>query len=175
MLSTTTRFDDQFMISPTREADPQEQEGEVIQEHHHVDQEAQRLRELHGQELRMLREARARHWLPEDMAERDMLRFFYDPENVPCSRQIVRTLIGMLAGRPEPDDRPLSKDLSTMGRFFSSLAESVEESVITQDEAEALIGIVLEGFVSRRFYKSLRGLAHPGKWFLTAMHHRHGE
>jgi hypothetical protein len=108
-------------------------------------------------------------------SETEIFQFINDPEKVPCSRQIVRNLIGMLADQPESSDRSLSRDLSSMGEFFSSLADSVEQSIITQDEAEALIKAVLEGFVSRRLYKTLRGMAHPGKsWFLTAFHQQHG-
>ena len=65
-----------------------------------------------------------------------------------------------------------SEELSTLNRLTSAIAESVEQGIISEEEAESLLRHALSNFLEKRMDEVVNGLFSEShsKWFLAASH-----
>lgn len=89
------------------------------------------------------------------------------------SRSIVRTFLASLrppnAGQKAPT---LSADLDRLSRVLNFVIRSVDEGILSEDEADAVINFIAGCFTQRRMDEVLSKMTMPktGSWF--AINHR---
>lgn len=84
------------------------------------------------------------------------------------SEQLINMLGPIQRGGPEST----SEELSALNRLTSAIAESVEQDIISEEEAESLLRHALSNFLEKRMDEVVNGLFSEShsKWFLAASH-----
>lgn len=63
---------------------------------------------------------------------------------------LTETLLNMLSNKREHEFGSFSEELSKLSRVISKIADSIDEGVLSEEEAEMLINHMFSAFVSRR-------------------------
>jgi len=90
------------------------------------------------------------------------------------SRDVVRAFLSALS--PASVQPPiLTDDIKRFGRVADFLVQSVEDRILTEEEADAVLKFIAERFAHRRLDEILANVSTPrqGAWF--ALHHQHQE
>lgn len=90
-------------------------------------------------------------------------------------QSLSEQLINMLAPIQKEGPESTSEELSALNRLTSAIAESVEQGIISEEEAESLLRHALSNFVEKRLEEVVNGLFSESrsKWFLAASHRFH--
>ena len=85
---------------------------------------------------------------------------------------MVRSLLSALSPTRPYAPPVLSKDLERVNRVVTALMQAVEDEVLTDEEADAVIGFVAERFIARRFDVLFDDVLKPkaGGWFMAHAH-----
>ena len=90
-------------------------------------------------------------------------------------QNLSEQFINMLAPIKRDGLESASEELSVLNRLTSAIAESVEQGIISEEEAESLLRHALSNFIEKRLEEVVNGLFSESrsKWFLAASHHFH--
>lgn len=85
------------------------------------------------------------------------------------SRDTVRWFLSALAPRQEQKVPALSKDLGSLSRVMRSVVQAVDDDILSEEEADAVIMFMAECFTRRRMDDVLSRITKPrsGSWFLV--------
>lgn len=93
------------------------------------------------------------------------------PDEDQSAREMVRFWLRSLAPNPVISE-PMSpsKEYSALQRVIATVLSCVEDDLVNEEEAEALVEVVVAKFIDRRFEKILRKVMTPsrGNWFALA-------
>lgn len=84
------------------------------------------------------------------------------------SRDMVRKFLSALAPAQPYEPPVLSKDLEQLNRVVNSILFSVDQNILTPEEADAVISFIASRFASRRFDEVFSKVTTPrtGAWFV---------
>jgi len=87
-------------------------------------------------------------------------------------KSLSEQLINMLAPIQREGLESTSEELSALNRLTSAIAESVDQGIISEEEAENLLKHALSNFIDKRMEEVVNGLFSESrsKWFLAASH-----
>jgi len=94
-------------------------------------------------------------------------------QKTPSSRDVVRNFLSALS--PTKAAPPiLSKDIERLGRVVKSVIQAVDDNILSEEEANAVIEFIGDRFAQRRFDEIFSKVTMPksGAWFTL---HRHSE
>lgn len=83
--------------------------------------------------------------------------------------------IQMLGPVQRSGETSTARELSALNRLTSAVAESVEQGILSEEEAESVLQHALSHFVEKRMEEVVHSLFSEShsKWFLAASHHRY--
>ena len=86
---------------------------------------------------------------------------------------LSESLLNMLSNKREHEFSSFADELSSLSRIISRITDSIDEDVLTEEEAEMLINRMLSAFISRRMNNIVDNLftKRPTNWFLSAKQH----
>jgi|GEM_PF-1398588 len=86
---------------------------------------------------------------------------------------LTESLLNMLSNKREHEFSSFSDELSSLSRVISRIADSIDEDVLTKEEAEMLINRMFSAFISRRMDNIVDNLFSKRRtnWFLAAKQH----
>jgi len=86
---------------------------------------------------------------------------------------LTETLLNMLSTNREPDFKSFADELSSLSRVISRIADSIDDDVLSEKEAEMLIKHMFSAFISRRMDNMVDNLfaKKQTNWFLAAQQH----
>lgn len=94
----------------------------------------------------------------------------HDPDTSKAhgSREMVRSFLSALSPYQPPKPPILSKDLGRLSRILRSVYQAVDEDILTEEEANAVMNFVAECFTRRRLDEVFSKVTKPksGAWFL---------
>lgn len=90
-------------------------------------------------------------------------------------QNLAEQLIRMLAPAQRAGEASPARELSALNRLTSAVAESVEQGILSEEEAEIVLQHALSNFVEKRMEEVVDNLfSEPdSRWFLAASHHRY--
>lgn len=86
---------------------------------------------------------------------------------------LTESLLNMLSNKREHEFSSFADELSSLSRVISRIADSIDEDVLTKEEAEMLINHMFSAFISRRMDNIVDNLFAKRRtnWFLAAKQH----
>lgn len=86
---------------------------------------------------------------------------------------LTETLLNMLSNKRVPEFNSFADELSSLSRVISKIADSIDEDVLSEEEAEMLINHMFAAFISRRMNNIVDNLfaKRQTDWFLAAKQH----
>lgn len=86
---------------------------------------------------------------------------------------ITEELLSLLSNESKPKFDSYAEELSLLSQSISKVADSIDENILSEKEAEILIRRMFASFISRRLDNIVDNLFTKKRtnWFLTAKHH----
>lgn len=86
---------------------------------------------------------------------------------------LTQALLNILSNKKESEFKSFADELSSLSRVISKIADSIDDDILSEEEAEVLIKHMFSAFISRRMDNMVDNLFAKKQtdWFLATQQH----